>query len=69
MSQSTARVVARENDDAGPVGIMDVRGARVRVPLLLTPDASIGDWLLIDAGVAVALLEISGQRQQQERKI
>lgn len=40
-----------------PVGTIDVRGIRIRIPLLLTPGATVGDSILIDAGVAVAVLE------------
>jgi hydrogenase maturation factor len=56
MNQVSGRLEAIGVDEAGPIGTVDVRGARVRVPLLLTPDARVGDLVLIDSGIAVAVL-------------
>lgn len=56
MNQVSGRLVAIGTGDAGPVGTVDVRGARIQVPLLLTPEAHVGDLVLVDAGVAVAVL-------------
>lgn len=56
MNQVIGRLVIIGRDGSGPVGTVDVRGARMRVSLLLTPEARVGDLVLIDAGVAVAIL-------------
>ena len=40
-----------EMDDA--VGILDVRGNRLRAGLALVPDARVGDWVLLHAGFAI----------------
>ena len=38
--------------DAG-MGVVDVRGNRMRAGLLLVPEAGIGDWVLLHAGFAI----------------
>ncbi|MGB2966507.1 MAG: HypC/HybG/HupF family hydrogenase formation chaperone [Phycisphaerae bacterium] len=40
-----------EKDEA--VGILDVRGNRMRAGLALVPDARVGDWVLLHAGFAI----------------
>ena len=50
-------------DDGGPVGgqigTVDLQGTRVEASLVLTPDARVGDWVLVHAGFAIQLLEES----------
>jgi len=38
--------------DAG-MGVVDIRGNRMRAGLLLVPEAGIGDWVLVHAGFAI----------------
>ncbi len=55
---SPGRVVSMESDR---VGIVDVEGARMRVRLGLLTSAGtrvgVGDWLLVQLGLAVAALD------------
>lgn len=55
---SPGRVVSLESDQ---VGIVDVEGVRIRVRLGLVTSAGtqvgIGDWLLVQLGLAVAALD------------
>ena len=40
-----------EKDDG--IGVLDVRGNRMRAGLALVPDAAVGDWVLLHAGFAI----------------
>jgi hydrogenase expression/formation protein HypC len=55
---SPGRVVSMESDQ---VGIVDIEGARMRVRLGLLTSAgtrvAVGDWLLVQLGLAVAALD------------
>ena len=42
---------------AGPLGIVDFQGSRVDASLAMTPNAAIGDWVLVHAGFAIAQLD------------
>jgi len=53
----SGRLIKIQENEAGLTGTIDVRGARMDALLLLTPGATIGDTLLIEAGVAVAILD------------
>jgi len=35
------------------VGVVDVRGNRLRAGLALVPEADVGDWVLVHAGFAI----------------
>ena len=35
------------------MGVVDIRGNRMRAGLLLVPEAGIGDWVLVHAGFAI----------------
>ncbi|MCK6457051.1 MAG: HypC/HybG/HupF family hydrogenase formation chaperone [Phycisphaerae bacterium] len=50
-----AQVVACERDDA----VVDLQGSRLRISRLLTPEAVVGDWVLVHAGFAIARVEES----------
>jgi len=43
------QIVEKENG----VGLVDVRGNRMRAGLALVPDAGVGDWVLLHAGFAI----------------
>ena len=40
-----------------PLGIVDFQGSRVEASLAMTPDAGVGDWVLVHAGFAIAQLD------------
>ncbi len=40
-----------EKEDA--LGVLEVRGNRIRAGLALVPDAEVGDWVLLHAGFAI----------------
>ena len=46
------RIVAAAADEA----TVDMQGNRLRVSTLLTPEARIGDWVLVHAGFAISTL-------------
>jgi len=48
-----AKVVARTGDE----GIVDLRGTRLAVSLLLLPEAAANDWVLVHAGFAIQKLD------------
>jgi len=35
------------------IGVVDVRGNRMRAGLALVPEAGVGDWILLHAGFAI----------------
>ena len=41
------------------IGVVDVRGNRMRAGLALVPEAGVGDWILLHAGFAIT--QISSQ--------
>ncbi|RKX68710.1 HypC/HybG/HupF family hydrogenase formation chaperone [candidate division WOR-3 bacterium] len=47
-----AKLIERE----GNQGIIEVMGVRREVYLNLTPEARIGDWLLVHAGFAIQII-------------
>ena len=44
-----------ESNEAG-MGVVNVRGNRLRAGLLLVPEAKVGDWVLVHAGFAITTL-------------
>jgi hydrogenase expression/formation protein HypC len=54
-----ARVVELQNDTA----IVDLHGNRVAISTVLTPDASLGDWVLIHAGFSIQKLDADAARE------
>lgn len=48
-----AKVLQCECDDA----LVDMQGNRVHISRVMTPDADVGDWVLVHAGFAIATLE------------
>ena len=43
------RIVEKEDG----IGLVDVRGNRMRAGLALVPEAGVGDWVLLHAGFAI----------------
>jgi hydrogenase maturation factor len=52
----TGRLVALRDGPLGRTGRVSVRGAQVEVALDLVPGAAAGDCVLVQAGVALALV-------------
>lgn len=51
-----------EQDDAGEATV-DLHGNRLRISTLLTPEATVGDWVLLHAGFAIQRIsEAAAQR-------
>ena len=48
-----AKLIARTGDE----GIVDLRGTRLAVSLVLLPEAMTNDWLLVHAGFAIQKLD------------
>ena len=44
------KIVTKEDG----MGVVDVRGNRLRAGLALVPEAAVGDWVLVHAGFAIA---------------
>lgn len=40
----------------GPSGILEIGGAQKEVMLTLTPEAKVGDWLVVHAGYSLEIL-------------
>ncbi len=41
----------------GRVGTVDFQGSRLEIGLAFTPEAAVGDWLLVHAGYALSVLD------------
>ena len=48
------RIVSKD----GTLGLVDVRGNRLRAGLALVPEADVGDWVLVHAGFAITKLTL-----------
>lgn len=49
------RVVECSGDEA----LVDFQGNRLRISRVLTPEAGVGDWVLVHAGFAISQIEES----------
>jgi len=49
-----------------PVATVDFQGSRVDVSLAMAPAASVGQWVLVHAGFAIAVLDEDEARQTWE---
>ena len=50
----------------GPVATVDFQGSRVDVSLAMAPQAAAGQWVLVHAGFAIAVLDEDEARQTWE---
>ena len=41
----------------GEEAVADLQGSRLRISTVLTPEAKVGDWVLVHAGFAIARIE------------
>jgi hydrogenase expression/formation protein HypC len=46
-----------EPGQPGPQAVVDFQGSRVEASLAMTPEAGIGDWVLVHAGFAITVLD------------
>ena len=53
------KLIEKNGDD----GLVDFQGSRVRAGLTFTPDAEVGDWLLVHAGYAINKLDADEARE------
>jgi hydrogenase maturation factor len=56
MTLVTGRIMKIDEDGGYRMAVVSVSGASVTVPLLLLPDAKTGDHILIEGGVAIAVV-------------
>ena len=51
--------VTQVGDDSviGRIGVIDLQGSRIEASLAMTPEAEVGDWVLIHAGFALNVLD------------
>jgi hydrogenase expression/formation protein HypC len=45
------------------VGVVDFQGSRVEASLAMTPEAGLGDWVLVHAGFALTVLDEQEARE------
>jgi hydrogenase expression/formation protein HypC len=57
------RILSKE----GAVGVIDIRGNRMRAGLALVPEADVGDWVLIHAGFAIT--KVTPQDAEETNKL
>jgi hydrogenase expression/formation protein HypC len=41
----------------GPLAVLDLGGSRIEASLAMTPQAAVGDWVLVHAGFALSVLD------------
>jgi len=51
------KILERTTDHGLPMGLLDLAGARVKICLSLTPEAQVGDYVIIHAGFALQVLD------------
>ncbi len=51
------QVVAIEDDRGTAMGLVDFGGATRRICLAYTPDAALGDYVIVHAGFAISVLD------------
>ena len=54
---------SKDDPIAGRIATVDFQGSRVKVSLAMTPDAGEGDWVLVHAGFAIAVLDEAEARE------
>lgn len=62
-------IAARRSEDdpiTGSVGTVDFQGSQVEVSLAMTPEADVGDWVLVHAGFALTVIDEADARETWE---
>ena len=57
-----AKVIESNGDEA----VVDLQGNRLKISRVLTPDADIGDWVLVHAGFAISQIDEDEAKQTWE---
>ncbi|OGV91573.1 MAG: hypothetical protein A3K19_33920 [Lentisphaerae bacterium RIFOXYB12_FULL_65_16] len=63
------KLIAVKDDPAAAIrraGTVDFQGSRLDVSLAFTPEANVGDWLLVHAGFAISRLDEDAAREVWE---
>jgi hydrogenase expression/formation protein HypC len=64
------QIIEITRDDANPVtglmGTVDFQGSQMVVSLAMTPEAVVGNWVLVHAGYAISLLDEDEARDTWE---
>ena len=60
--------VTEADDDSvvGRLAIVDMQGSRIEASLAMTPDAKVGDWVLVHAGFALTVLDETEAKETWE---
>lgn len=58
--------VDRDDSVTGAIGTVDFQGSRFQVSLVMTPQANIGDWVLVHAGFTLTVLDPQAARETWE---
>ena len=60
--------IARDTDNpvTGVIATVDFQGNRLDVSLVMTPEAAVGDWVLVHAGYAMTILDEQSARETWE---
>lgn len=56
-------VTESDRGQAGRIGCVDVHGSRTNVSLALVPAATIGNWVLVHAGMAIEIVDEAEARE------
>ena len=54
-----AKIIQREGDEA----VVDLQGNTLRISTTLTPEVTLGDWVLIHAGFSITRLDEAEARE------
>jgi hydrogenase expression/formation protein HypC len=57
-----ARVIESDGEEA----VVDLQGSRLKISRVLTPEANVGDWVLVHAGFAISQIDEDEARQTWE---
>ena len=63
------KVIAVRQDAEGPtgrIGTVDFQGNQMDASLAMTPEATVGDWVLVHAGYAISVLDEVEARETWE---
>jgi hydrogenase expression/formation protein HypC len=64
------KLIEITRDEANPitgiVGTVDFQGTRLDVSLAMTPEATVGDWVLVHTGYAISVLGEAEARETWE---
>jgi hydrogenase expression/formation protein HypC len=58
--------ITKTDEGSGPLAVVDMQGNRVEASLVLTPEAAVGDWVLLHAGFAIQVLDEQDARETWE---